>query len=61
MVRIAAEGITEPRPSSLPDSVLEDLSPKILLANYANDTTEEIIKDLCGFLAIDRQLVMHES
>ena len=41
-----AEGVTEPRPSSLPDNILEDLAPKILLSDYAADTTPEIINDL---------------
>lgn len=41
-----AEGVTEPRPSSLPDNIIEDLAPKILLSDYAADTTQEIINDL---------------
>ena len=41
-----AEGVTEPRPSSLPDNLIEDLAPKILLSDYAADTTQEIINDL---------------
>lgn len=40
-----AEGITEPRPSSLPESVLSELAPRIELADYP-EIDEELIQDL---------------
>lgn len=39
-----AEAITEPKPSSLPDSLMKDLAPRIDPGQYK--LTDELIEDL---------------
>jgi hypothetical protein len=39
-----AEAVTEPKPSSLPDSLLKELAPRIDLSKYK--ITDQLLQDL---------------